>query len=108
MDLLKCKRCGKIISSKGKRFFHFVKCENCSEEYHLSEKGLWMYNLLPFICVIVSVSVSMYVVRSDDIFIKCIIILGGSYCLYYILSLFLIKKGILSYEKKESKKDEQK
>lgn len=106
MDLFKCKNCNNIIKSKNKLKFHFIKCEHCGKEYQLDTKCYGIYNLLPFITVFICVVISAFIIKSDDIFIKCIIIIGGSFALYRLFCLLFIKKGKMVYHEyiKEGKK----
>lgn len=100
LNIIKCEKCHSDVYVKMSSGFAHLYCEHCGSEYQLAAKSIKYYLLIPFIAVGITVLFRIYLINTEDIFIKAVIILIGSYIIYFLLCLLLIKLNILKYCKR--------
>lgn len=85
MKIQTCEVCQKEMQTKKKFMFAHIRCEHCRSEYELKSEAWRWYILFPFVSVIFAMFISINILKTDDIFLKMIIILGSAGIMYRIL-----------------------
>lgn len=99
--ILVCKNCQKQLKIKMTSGFAHLKCQNCGCEYQLDQSSIKYYLLIPFISVGIAVWFRIMFINTEDIFIKTVVILFGSYLIYFLLCSLMVKLKLFKYCKRE-------
>lgn len=96
-NIIKCTKCHNYIDTNVLGSFVHLKCKHCNKEYQLDHSCIKIYLLIPFIAVGIAVWFRIFFINTEDIFIKTIVILFGSYLIHFLLCLLLVRLKIFRY-----------
>lgn len=96
-NIIKCTKCHNYIDTNILGSFVHLKCKQCNTEYQLDHSCIKIYLLIPFIAVGIAVWFRIFFIDTEDIFIKTIVILFGSYLIHFLLCLLLVRLKIFRY-----------
>lgn len=96
-NIIKCTKCHNYIDTNILGSFVHLKCKQCNTEYQLDHSCIKIYLLIPFIAVGIAVWFRIFFINTEDIFIKTIVILFGSYLIHFLLCLLLVRLKIFRY-----------
>ena len=100
LEIIKCEKCHQDVKVSFTKGFAHVTCEHCGCEYQLEHTCLKLYMLIPFISVAIAIMIRVLLIPTEDIFIKAVVILLGSYLIYFVLCLGLVKIKQFTYCKR--------
>lgn len=98
--VMECQNCHEHIKVSFLKGFAHIKCTKCGSEYQLDPSCLKIYMFIPFIAVGASIWFRITFINTEDIFIKTVVILFGSYLLYFLICILMIKRKQFYYCKK--------
>lgn len=96
-NIIKCTKCHNYIDTNILGSFVHLKCKQCNTEYQLDHSCIKIYLLIPFIAVGIAVWFRIFFIDTEDIFIKTIVILFGSYLIHFLLCLLLVRLKFFRY-----------
>lgn len=96
-NIIKCTKCHNYIDTNILGSFVHLKCKQCNTEYQLDHSCIKIYLLIPFIAVGIAVWFRIFFIDTEDIFIKTIVILFGSYLIHFLLCLLLVRLKLFRY-----------
>lgn len=96
-NIIKCTKCHNHVDVNFLGGFVHLKCKHCNSEYQLDHSCIKIYMLIPFIAVGIAVWFRIFFIDTEDIFIKTIVILFGSYLIHFLLCLLLVRLKIFRY-----------
>ncbi|NBK97476.1 MAG: hypothetical protein EOM50_05580 [Erysipelotrichia bacterium] len=97
IEIMECSHCHQKVGVSFFKGFAHLECVHCHKKYQLDSSCLLLYFLIPFLCVGAAMFVRITLIPTVDIFIKTIVILLGSYLLYFFTCMILVKLKILKY-----------
>lgn len=97
INIIECTNCHNHVNVNFLSGFAHLKCKHCNTEFQLHHSCIKFYLLIPFIAVGISIWFRISFINTEDIFIKTIVILFGSYLIHFVLCFMLIKLNIFKY-----------